>query len=130
MATLLPGPKDLPRHRFVPLRRRKVLSPLSRGLILAGVFALWFCLSFFYGERDEQKKENYWTGETEAEREKESLLPRVDLSLTLGRSLLFTLKGTILDTPRQLGEDKSCPKETICIATLYFPLKLPKVRKC
>ena len=38
---------------------------MSRGLLLAGVFALWFCLSFFYyGERDE-RKENYWTGEIE-----------------------------------------------------------------
>lgn len=65
MATLLPVAKDVPRRRFVPIRRRKVLSPLSRGLLLAGVFALWFCLSFFYyGERDE-RKENYWTGEIE-----------------------------------------------------------------
>ena len=71
MATLLPGPKDVPRRRFVPLRRRKVLSPLSRGLLLAGVFALWFCLSFFfYGERDEEMKENYWKGRREIIREK------------------------------------------------------------
>ena len=64
MATLLPGPSDVPRRRYVPIRRRKVLSPLSRGLLLAGVFALWFCLSFFYyGDRDVSKKESYWTGE-------------------------------------------------------------------
>eukprot|EP00095_Tigriopus_kingsejongensis_P005743 maker-scaffold28_size608977-snap-gene-1.17 protein:Tk05743 transcript:maker-scaffold28_size608977-snap-gene-1.17-mRNA-1 annotation:"sodium potassium calcium exchanger" len=50
--------------KYVPFRRRKVLSPIQRGLILGGVFMLWICLSAFYGDQDSRgnAEEFSWRG--------------------------------------------------------------------
>jgi hypothetical protein len=66
---LLPAPRGVvPRRNrpFIPFRRRGVVSPLTRGLLLAGVFAIWCGLSTIYGNNDADQTKvegnRHWTG--------------------------------------------------------------------
>lgn len=49
--------------KFVPLRRRGVVSPIQRGMLLGVVFATWICLShFYYRPHTEVENEPTWKG--------------------------------------------------------------------
>ena len=55
------------RRPLIPFRRRRVLSPFTRGLLLAAVFLLWCGLSTFYygGPKDSDVAaagDRVWTG--------------------------------------------------------------------
>ncbi|XP_059083107.1 probable sodium/potassium/calcium exchanger CG1090 isoform X2 [Tigriopus californicus] len=56
-------PEGSVRPKFVPLRRRRVVSPIQRGMLLGVVFATWICLSHFYFRPQmEAENEPTWKG--------------------------------------------------------------------